>query len=71
MQQRRAEQIRRELIRLCHVGLDSRTLWIEIMKRLQTVIPIDVSFFSTVDPATLPSVAEIVVVPVAAELASP
>ena len=53
MQQRRAEQTRRELIRLCHAGLDSRTLRIEIMKRLQTVIPIDVSFFSTIDPATL------------------
>ena len=53
MQQRRAEQTRRELIRLCHAGLDSRTLRIEIMKRLQMVIPIDVSFFTTADPATL------------------
>jgi DNA-binding CsgD family transcriptional regulator len=53
MQQRRAEHTRREMIRLCHAGLDSRTLWTEIMKRLETVIPIDVSFFSTIDPATL------------------
>jgi DNA-binding CsgD family transcriptional regulator len=53
MQQRRAEQTRRELIRLCHAGLDSLTLRIEIMKRLQMVIPIDVSFFTTADPATL------------------
>ena len=53
MQQPRAEQIRRELIRLCHAGLDSRTLRIEIMKRLQTVIPIDLSCFTTTDPATL------------------
>jgi len=53
MQQRRAEQVRRELIRLCHAGLDSRTLRIESMKRLRTVIPIDLSFFTTVDPATL------------------
>jgi DNA-binding CsgD family transcriptional regulator len=53
MQQRRAEQTRREIIRLCHAGLDSRTLRIEIMKRLRTVIPIDVSFFTTADPATL------------------
>jgi len=30
-----------------------RTLRIEILKRLRTVIPIDVSFFTTVDPATL------------------
>ncbi|HET8853893.1 MAG TPA: helix-turn-helix transcriptional regulator [Ktedonobacteraceae bacterium] len=53
MQQRRAQQIRREIIKLCHAGLDSRTLRIEIMKRLQMVIPIDVSFFTTADPATL------------------
>ena len=53
MQQRKTEQIRRELLRLCHAGLDSQTLRVEILKRLQTVIPIDVSFFSTVDPATL------------------
>ncbi len=53
MQQRRAEQTRRELIRLCHAGLDSLTLRIEIMKRLRTVIPIDLSFFTTADPATL------------------
>lgn len=53
MQQRRAEQTRRELIRLCHAGLDSRTLRIELMKRLRTVVPIDVSFFTMADPATL------------------
>lgn len=53
MQQPRTERIRCELIRLCHAGLDSRTLRIEIMKRLQTVIPLDLSFFTTIDPATL------------------
>ncbi len=53
MQQRRADQIRRELIRLSHAGLDSRTLRVEILKRLNIVIPIDVSFFTTADPATL------------------
>jgi DNA-binding CsgD family transcriptional regulator len=53
LQQPRAERIRHELIRLCHAGLDSHTLRIEIMKRLRTVIPIDLSFFSTIDPATL------------------
>jgi DNA-binding CsgD family transcriptional regulator len=53
MQQRRAEQTRRELIRLCQAGLDSRTLRIEIIKQLRTVIPIDLSFFTTADPATL------------------
>lgn len=53
MQQQSAERVRREVIRLCHAGLDSRTLRIEILKRLRTVIPIDVSFFTTADPATL------------------
>jgi len=53
MQQQRVEQVKREIIRLCHAGLNSRTLRIEILKRLRTVIPIDVSFFTTADPATL------------------
>ena len=53
MQQQKAEQVRREIIRLCHAGLNSRTLRIEILKRLRIVIPIDVSFFTTADPATL------------------
>ena len=53
MQLQRAEQTRRELIRLCHAGLDSRTLRIEIIKRLRIVIPVDLSFFTTADPATL------------------
>ena len=53
MQQARAEHTRHELIRLCHAGLDSRTLRIEILKRLRIVIPIDLSAFSLTDPATL------------------
>lgn len=53
MQQRSAEQTSHDIIRLCHAGLDSRTLRIEIIQRLRKVIPIDVSFFTTADPATL------------------
>src|SRR5260370_27216848 len=53
MQKPGAEQVRCDIIRLCHAGLDSRTLRIELIKRLRKVIPIDVSFFTTVDPATL------------------
>jgi DNA-binding CsgD family transcriptional regulator len=53
MQRNRAERTRRELIRLCHAGLDSRTLRIELLKRLRTVVPIDLAFFTTADPATL------------------
>ncbi len=41
------------MIRLCHAGLNSRTLRIEIMKRLRTVIPTDSFCFITADPATL------------------
>ena len=52
-QQRRADQVRREMIRLCHAGLDSRTLRIELLKRLRSVIPIESSCFITADPATL------------------
>jgi hypothetical protein len=48
-----AERTRLEMIRLCHSTLDSRTLRVELLKRLQTVIPFDCSFFSTTDPATL------------------
>ena len=51
--QGRAEYIRREIIRLCHAGLDSHTLGVETIKQLRKVIPIDVSFFATADPATL------------------
>jgi len=53
MQRQGAQQVRREIIRLCHAGLDSRTLRIEIIKQLRKVIPIDVFFFTTADPATL------------------
>ncbi len=53
MEQRRAEYVRREIIRLCHAGLDSYTLRVETIKQLRKVIPIDVSFFATADPATL------------------
>jgi DNA-binding CsgD family transcriptional regulator len=51
--QQSAERVRREIIRLCHAGLDSRALRLEIIKRLRKVIPIDVFFFTTADPATL------------------
>ena len=47
---RRAEQ---EIVRLCHAGLDSRTLRVEALRRLRTVVPVDALFCATVDPATL------------------
>src|SRR5215218_3589636 len=50
---RPAEHIRQEIIRLCHAGLDSRTFRVEAIRRLRKLIPLDVSFFATADPATL------------------
>ena len=53
MQNPGAERVKRDIIRLCHAGLDSRALRIEILKRLGAVIPIDLAFVPTADPATL------------------
>jgi DNA-binding CsgD family transcriptional regulator len=47
-----AEHTSLEIIRLCHSTLDSRTLRVELLKRLRTVIPFDGTFFSTTDPTT-------------------
>ncbi len=47
-----AEHTRLEIIRLCHNALDSRTLRVELLKRLETVIPFDYIYFSTTDPST-------------------
>jgi DNA-binding CsgD family transcriptional regulator len=52
-QETSAERTRLEIIRLCHSTLDSRTLRVEVLKRLRNVIPFDATFFSTTDPATL------------------
>lgn len=51
--QQRAEYVRREIIRLCHSGLDSHTLRVNVIKQLRNIIPLDVSFITTADPATL------------------
>lgn len=53
MERQSAERVSREIIRLCHAGLDSRTLQFEVIKQLRKAIPFDVYFFSTADPATL------------------
>ena len=50
---RSAERVRQEIVRLCHAGLDSRKFRVESVRHLQKIIPIDVSFFATADPATL------------------
>ena len=50
---RSAERISQEIVRLCHAGLDSRTFRVEAIRRLRKLIPLDVSYFATADPATL------------------
>src|SRR5438067_1479792 len=50
---RQAERVRGDILRLCHGGLDSRRLRIEVIRQLRRVVPIDASFFATTDPATV------------------
>ncbi|MER9794885.1 helix-turn-helix transcriptional regulator [Mesorhizobium sp. M0213] len=44
---------RRDIVRLCHSGLDSISLRSEAMRRLRQVLPIESFWFATADPATL------------------
>jgi DNA-binding CsgD family transcriptional regulator/GAF domain-containing protein len=48
-----ARRTEEAIVRLCHAGLDSRALRVEVVRRLRKVIPIDAVFCATVDPATL------------------
>jgi DNA-binding CsgD family transcriptional regulator len=50
---RAAEMIRQRILRLCHAGLDSRTLRLEIMAALRQAVPADAWCIGTTDPATL------------------
>ena len=45
--------IRQDIVQLCHAGLDAITLRVELIRRVRTLVPIDVAFFATIDPATL------------------
>jgi DNA-binding CsgD family transcriptional regulator len=51
--ERAAELVRQRILRLCHAGLDSRTLRLEIMAALREAIPADAWCIGTTDPATL------------------
>jgi DNA-binding CsgD family transcriptional regulator len=53
MDRRVAERARQQIIRLCHAGLDSRALRVETLRALRQVVPLDVAFFATTDPATV------------------
>ena len=49
----RADGVRREIVRSCHMGWDSTRLRTEVLNRLKSVIPFDAVCFPTADPATL------------------
>jgi DNA-binding CsgD family transcriptional regulator len=53
MDTRTMERSRRDILRLSHTGLDSRTLRLAILGHLRKVIPIDAFWCATVDPATI------------------
>jgi DNA-binding CsgD family transcriptional regulator len=53
MDKRRAARTAQDVVRLCHAGLDSRTLRVEALRLLRKVIPVDSFWFATADPATL------------------
>lgn len=56
-----AESKRLEITRLCHSALDSRTLRVELLHHLRTIIPFDYAYFSTTDPATQFSTSSVLV----------
>ena len=41
------------LIERCYAGLDARSLRVELLGRLRSLMPIDAAFFATVDPVTM------------------
>ncbi len=47
------KRVRQDILRLCHAGLDSWRLRIEVFDRLQRVIPGPMYWCSTTDPETL------------------
>jgi DNA-binding CsgD family transcriptional regulator len=48
-----AERTRQEILRLCHAGLDARTLQIMVFDRLQLTVPYAAFWCGTTDPETL------------------
>jgi hypothetical protein len=44
---------RHDIVRLCHAGLDSRTLRVETLRHIRKQVAVDSFWFATADPATL------------------
>ena len=52
MDAERARRVKREIIRLCHSGLDSISLSLEVEHQIRSVIAFDLACWHNVDPAT-------------------
>ncbi|TQM04198.1 LuxR C-terminal-related transcriptional regulator [Pseudonocardia kunmingensis] len=48
-----AERAERDLVRLCHSGLDLPALRAGVLRSLRRLLPVDAAFFATADPHTL------------------
>lgn len=48
-----ADRSEREIVRLCHSGLDAATLLQQAARRIRAVVPYDAYCWGTIDPATL------------------
>jgi DNA-binding CsgD family transcriptional regulator len=48
-----SERAERDLVRLCHSGLDLPALRVGVLRSLRRLMPVDAAFFATADPETL------------------
>jgi DNA-binding CsgD family transcriptional regulator len=53
--------IQSDIVRLCHSGLDSRTLRSDLLALLGALVPFDYVYFSTTDPATYLSTSSVLI----------
>jgi DNA-binding CsgD family transcriptional regulator len=53
MERQRRQRAKREIVSLCHQGLDSATLFHETARHLATVVPFDRSCWHNIDPVSL------------------
>src|ERR671938_499926 len=53
VRQRVAESVSREIVRLCHAGLDGPTLTRAALSQLRKAVPVDAFWCASTDPATI------------------
>src|SRR5215207_6691354 len=51
--QHAAESASREIVRLCHAGLDGPTLTLAALSQLRKAVPVDAFWCASTDPATI------------------